>query len=372
MFTTANFLELFGEGSGIRKLFEGIPQGAINMGIGNVSSIPVPDEILNAGKEDLSRKKRNYLGNRGHPDLLGIISQKREISPEDILITQGGTQAINLALWGHINPGDEVLIPSPGFPMYEKQVIAHHGKPVFYNLDPDNGYSIDAEGLSSLITDRTVGIVLNTVSNPTGTVLDESVLKRVASICEEKNLWIISDEVYDTILSPDALAVSMRSIVPDRTMRIDSFSKKFLIPDLRLGYVEADKETIDRLVLLAQCDPVHAVSASQAIGIRALEYGFDVSPQVHALREHTIGLLNQYNIPYITPQGAIYVYLDGSQLGKKSGEIANEVLSNGVVLVPGTAFNDNRPMLRMCYTSVKRENIEEAIKKIAPVFNLNN
>jgi len=232
--------------SGIRKLFN-LAQGKkdlVSFGIGEPDFI-TPTHIREAAKKALDEGYTRYTPNLGFPELreaLAIkLNQKNKISvtPEEVVVTSGGTEALFFSFYTLLNPGDEVIIPDPGFVTYESQVYFAGGTPVYFPLRGENNFHPDLKELKNCVTSKTKAILLNSPSNPTGAAFSQEELLAIAEIAKEKDLFIISDELYEDIVYGDREHTSIASLpgMKERTISIFGFSKSYAMTGWRLAYL---------------------------------------------------------------------------------------------------------------------------------------
>ncbi|RLE51824.1 MAG: pyridoxal phosphate-dependent aminotransferase [Candidatus Methanomethylicota archaeon] len=364
--------------SGIRKLFDLARKvsDVISFGIGE-PDYDTPAHIKEAAKKALDEGYTHYTPNAGFPELREEIANKLrrensiEASPDEVMVTSGGTAAIFLALSVLVDQGDHVLTPDPGFVVYEQVIKAIGGKPVKYQLRSEN-FDIDLEDLEKKITDKTKCIIVNTPSNPTGAVHPEKTLREVANIALQHEVYILSDEVYEKFIYDGEKHFSIASI-PDAksiTITVNSFSKTYAMCGWRIGYFAAEKAIVDEAVKLQQYTLVHAPSIAQKAALAALR-----GPQDHItemVREYDkrrrtiVKLLNEvdgFTCP--TPKGAFYAFPKTDGYDMSSYQLAEKLLKEAkVATVPGIAFGERgEKHLRFAYT-IPVEKIVEGIERV--------
>lgn len=366
--------------STIRLMYETAPPGSINLALGD-SYVPQLDSIIEAGITAHKDGFVHYTHNLGFPELRRTLSKWYEnkllfdVDETKIIVTSGGIQAIFESLLAHINPHDEVLYPIPGFEPYPTLIRLVHGKPVPYVLNRKTDYQLRVEDISKLLTKKTKAIIINSPNNPTGAIYSAESLEELAGLVDSKqNLFVISDEVYDRIIYPPNEHRSIGEFT-DNSVIISSISKPYGQTGARLGWAVADEGTIGNLLLVHQNIQACAPSISQMVAETALKEAVD-SGYYLELRDATMKELNKKIIPFFTPQGANYVYIDALNWGDDSVAIAQDITTKArVILTPGKAFGDPEPNLRMCFTSVDEVKIEdqvkvmeEAVRRIATVL----
>jgi aspartate/methionine/tyrosine aminotransferase len=271
-----------------------------------------------------------------------------------------------------INPGEEVLVPSPGFASYEAQVLMAGGRPVPYKLIEEKGFQPDIEELSRMVTGKTKAILLNSPSNPTGSVLSERTIKEIAELAVERSLIIISDEAYERILYDEAQHVSVASLpgMQDLTVSVFSLSKTYAMTGWRIGYAVSSREIISEMTKLQEHLAAHPSSISQVAAVAALTGPDDYVEMMvkeYAERRNLVvrELSRMPGLRCVKPMGAFYVFPNISEFGTSSRDFAMHLLKETkVVVVPGTAFGRfGEGHIRVSY-SVSKENLLKALSKI--------
>lgn len=317
-------------------------------------NFPTPDHIVQAGKKALDEEWTHYTANRGHIDLRRSIARKLEeengieADPErEIMVTAGAMQAISLAILVTVNPGEEVIVPNPGYESFSRQVTFAGGKPVSVRLrEESDGFKIKPDELEEKITSRTKAIVLNTPGNPTGNVITKQELEEIADIARRRELLIFADEIYEKIVFGDAKHCSIASFpgMKERTVSIMGLSKTYAMTGWRLGYAAAPKQIVDEMNKIQEFYVTCATSISQRAAIVALDGPQDavraMVKEYEGRRDFLCEELRKIEgISCIRPDGAFYVFPDISRFGLKCEELANLLLDKGkVVTTPGTAF----------------------------------
>jgi aminotransferase len=366
--------------SGIRKLFDlaQSTSGVVSLGIGE-PDYKTPEHVIEAAKEALDLGYTHYTPNAGFLDLRKAITEKMkrenniEADPEtETIVTVGGAGAIFLATTVLLDPGDEVLIPDPGFVIYEPCVVMTGGIPVPVPVKEKNSFRMLPCDIEDRITDKTRCIILNSPQNPTGGVLLEKDLKGIAQIAIENNLVVISDEVYEKLLYDEATHSSIGSIpeMAERTLTVNSFSKTYAMTGWRVGYAIGPPEVVGEMVKIQQNTVANAPAVAQRAALTALNGSQEfVSEMVkeydHRRRYLTANLNNLKYISCTAPKGAFYVFADISKSGLSSMEFAEALLRVGkVATVPGAAFGElGEGYLRLCYAT-PLEKIGQALEGI--------
>ena len=359
--------------SGIRKLFESAPEGAINMGLGEPDIQP-PAEMVEAFKRALDSGMNKYGPSAGIHDLRVAIAEnlksyRRDVSYENIIITAGATEGMRIACETILGEGDEALVPNPGFIIYGPDVTLAGGRPVEYSLLPENNFWPDPDEVASLVTPRTKAIVVNSPSNPTGAVFPDKVVKAICDIAQDRGLYILSDEVYHTFVY-DGKHLSFARYHDD-TVIVNSFSKSLATTGWRIGYVATSKEIVQQLAKVQYytlaCPPTPTQYAVlEGMKIRA-KFRAEMLEEFRARRD--IALRKLGDIPsFHTPpvHGAFYTFPSYDQ-DISSEDFAMELLKAGVICAPGSSFGSRgEGHLRFSYAN-SRDNVARAFDIVADV-----
>ncbi|WP_432565134.1 pyridoxal phosphate-dependent aminotransferase [Kineococcus sp. SYSU DK003] len=337
--------------SPIRRIFD-LAQGLEDVVFLNVGEpdLPVAPHVLAAGARAWREDVTDYTPNGGIPALRAAIAHKLQrdngldVDPDQVWVTAGGMQALHQAMSLTLDAGDEVLVPDPGYVNFSMTARHVGAVPVPYRLDPDDGFRPDLAALEEAVTDRTRVLVVNSPSNPLGTVYEAEVLRALVGFAARHDLWVISDEVYEQF-TYDVPHVSTASLDPDgRVLSVFSFSKTYALTGARVGWFVAPRAW-DQLLRTAQEAVVSCVNApAQHAALAALEGDQQV---VADAREHYRGnleaacdLLSGKGIRYQRPFGAFYLWVDVSHAG--GGDVATWceefLLDRRVAVAPGTAF----------------------------------
>lgn len=363
---------------GIRAMFDRARffPNAINLGIGE-PDMSTRVEIIQEACKALNEGKTHYTPNAGILELRQAISGyliQHDIvkDPEnEIIVTAGGMEALALTLLTTISEGDEVLIQDPQWLNYASQVSFFGGTPVPVPVYEEDQFRITAAEIRKKITDKTKILMINSPNNPTGAVLEIEDLKAIAEVAIEYDLFVISDEVYCTLLYDGQKHCSIASIegMADRTMVINSFSKSFAMTGWRVGFAAGHKAIIDKMVKLQENIVACVNTSTQYAAIKALQ-----SPEImeelkeifRKRRNIMVEGLNRIDgIECYQPKGSFYVFPNITGLGLDEVTLASELLEKaGVITVPGSFFGDHgKGFLRMCYAN-SEENLLEAIERI--------
>lgn len=363
--------------SGIRKFFDLLAD------MGDVTALTVgqpdfvtPWHIREAAIQSLERGHTYYTSNSGLPELRGEVSRymKRrfglEYSPDEVLVTVGGSEAIDVAVRSLVNPGDEVIIPMPSFVCYEPIARMAGAKAVIINTKAENGFKLTADELRGAITDKTKLLILPYPNNPTGAILEREELEALAEVIRESNIAILSDEIYAE-LTYGKKHISIASIegMCERTIIASGFSKAYAMTGWRLGYLCAPREWIKQMTKLHQYAIMCAPTMSQFAAVEALKNGDeDISEMCAEYNRRRVFIaegLREIGLPVMMPEGAFYIYPYIGGFGLSSEEFCQRLLvEEKCAIVPGTAFGEcGEGYARISYAySVKH--ISEALEKI--------
>lgn len=349
----------------------------IHMEIGQ-PDFPTFENIVKAGTNALEEGHTRYSPSGGLGSLRQALAEHAgkfrgiEIHASQVVVGPGAKPALFFPTMALVHPGDEIIIPDPGFPTYSAMIGVAGGIPVPVPLLEETDFSFDLEIFDSLVNDQTRMIILNSPSNPTGGVLPPSTLEHIAQVAIKNDIWVLSDEIYARITYDDAPVVSIATFpgMAERTVICDGFSKTFAMTGWRLGFGIMPKTLAERVELLL----THAIGCTatftQYAGIEALEGPqHQVEAAVAKYKERRDLLVDGLNsIPGVKcrmPQGAFYVFPNVSSFGRDSEWIANYLLEEaGVAVLPGTAFGKRGSgFLRLCF-AIDAVRIELALDKI--------
>ena len=365
--------------SGIRKLFD-LAQGKkdlVSFGIGEPDFI-TPAHIREAAKKAMDEGYTRYTPNLGFPEFrkaLAIkLNQKNKISvtPDEVVVTSGGTEALFFAFYTLINPGDEIIIPDPGFVTYESQVYFAGGTPVNFPLRGENNFHPHLEELKNCVTPKTKAILLNSPSNPTGASFNEDELSAIAQLAQEKNLIVISDELYEDIVYDGREHFSIASLpgMKERTISIFGFSKSYAMTGWRLAYLAAPLNLVKEIAKLLQNTAVCANSVAQRAGLAAIQGSQDCVKEMFIAyneRRNVLakGLNEIQGLSCHAPEGTFYAFVNIKEIGMSAEELSMYLLEEcKVVTVPGTAFGkQGEGYIRLSFAT-SLEDIKEGIKRI--------
>jgi aminotransferase len=351
---------------------------AVNLSVGEPDFTP-PRDILEAGWKAAKEGKTHYTPTNGIPALREALSGKAErdyglkYDPgSEVLVTVGATEAVFLSLMAFVNPGDEVLIPNPGFVLYEPGVLLAGGVPVQVPLLEKNGFKPSVDDVTSLITKKSRVMILNYPNNPTGAVLSHDEITALAQIAAERDMLVISDEVYEKMVYDSAKHHCVASLpgMRERTIVVNSFSKTYAMTGLRAGYVLAPKELVAPLWLVHQYSVTCIDSLVQHVALAAVSGSQDfVASMVREFDRRRLMVHRRLSaiegFQCSLPKGAFYVFPDIRRFGMSSEDFADFLSKEAkVITVPGTAFGSNgEGYIRISYASAY-EKLEEAMDRI--------
>ena len=365
--------------SGIRRFFDisATMDDVISLSIGE-PDFQTPWQIRKAGINSLQKGKTKYTSNKGQAELLHEISNymKRKFglsyNPKDeILVTVGGSEAIDAAIRAIVAPGEEVIIPQPSYVCYEPMTTLAGGVPVILNTKAENDFKVTPEELEALITYKTKAVILPYPCNPTGAIMEYEDLVAIEKVLKNTNIMVISDEIYAELTFSGKSHVSPASIegLKDRTITINGFSKAFSMTGWRLGFACAPKEIMEQMIKIHQYAIMCAPTTSQYAAIEALKNcDEDVAYMMNEYnmrRRIMVAGFNKIGLSCREPKGAFYAFPSIKSTGMTSEEFCEKLLySKKVAVVPGTAFgNSGEGFVRASYC-YSVEHINEAIERI--------
>ena len=364
--------------SGIRKFFDIVSEmkDAISLGVGE-PDFDTPWHIREEGIYSLEKGRTFYTSNAGLRELkveiCRYLSHRQEISYDpdhEVMVTVGGSEAIDLALRAMLNPGDEVLIPQPSYVSYVPCTILADGVPVVIELEEKDQFKLTAEKLREKITPRSKILVLPFPNNPTGAVMGKEDLEAIAKVVEEHDLFVISDEIYSE-LTYEQKHVSIASIpgMKERTVLINGFSKSYAMTGWRLGYACAPAMILTQMLKIHQFAIMCAPTTSQYAAVSALRNGDgDVEmmrESYNQRRRYLMHAFKEMGLECFEPYGAFYTFPSIKRFGMTSDEFATKLLQEEkVAVVPGTAFGDcGEGYLRISY-AYSLKSLKEALGRI--------
>lgn len=364
--------------SGIRKFFDIVSEmeDAISLGVGE-PDFDTPWHIRDEGIYSLEKGRTFYTSNAGLKELkqevVHYIKRKQGIEYDagaEIIITVGGSEAIDIGLRAMLNPGEEVLIPQPSYVSYEPCVVLADGVPVIINLKAENEFRLTAKELREAITDKTKVLILPFPNNPTGAIMERKDLEEIAEVIIENDLFVMSDEIYaELTYKGEHVSIAAIPGMRERTILINGFSKAYAMTGWRLGYACGPKAIIEQMVKIHQFAIMCAPTTSQYAAVEALRNGDnDVEEMREAYNQRRRYLMNAFRemgLECFEPFGAFYVFPSIREFGMTSEEFASRFLEEEkVAAVPGTAFGDcGEGFLRISY-AYSLDNLKIAIGRL--------
>ncbi len=374
--------------SGIRKFFDIVKEteGAISLGVGEPDFV-TPWKVRSAAITSLQRGYTQYTGNRGIPTLLELISRylkerfDLDYDPKHILITVGGSEAIDLALRACIEKGDEVLLPDPAYVSYSPLVTMADGTPVHVECHEEDSFKLKAEYLEKVITPKTKAIVLTYPNNPTGAIMTKEELEEIAKVIIKHDLLVITDEIYaELTYGKKHYSIANLPGMKERTVYISGFSKAFAMTGWRMGYVCAPAQIDEAMFKIHQYGIMCAPIMSQYAAIEALKDGFtddfatvaEMRDSYDKRRKFVLHSLKEIGLHCFEPQGAFYAFPSVKNTGMNGEEFANGLLqAEKVAVVPGNAFGQfGENNVRISYAT-SMASLSKAFEKMSTFINAN-
>lgn len=364
--------------SGIRKFFDLVSEmeDAISLGVGE-PDFDTPWHIRDEGIYSLEKGRTFYTSNAGLKELKEEITRylsRRfhvEYDPKnEVLVTVGGSEGIDIAMRAMLNPGEEALIPQPSYVSYEPCAVLAGGKAVIIELKEENEFRLTAEELRAAITDKTKLLVLPFPNNPTGAIMERKNLEAIAEVIIEKDIFVLSDEIYSELsYKGDHVSIAELPGMKERTILINGFSKSYAMTGWRLGYVCGPKEILEQMLKIHQYAIMCAPTTSQYAAVEALKNGDDDVARMREAydqrRRYLVHAFKEMGLQCFEPFGAFYVFPCIKEFGMTSEEFANRFLAEEkVAVVPGTAFGDcGEGFLRISY-AYSLEDLKIALEKL--------
>lgn len=364
--------------SGIRKFFDIASEmkDAISLGVGE-PDFDTPWHIREEGIYSLERGRTFYTSNAGLKDLkieiCKYLSRRFDLSYDynkEVMITIGGSEAIDIALRAMLDPGDEVLIPQPSYVSYLPCVRLAGGTPVIIELKEEDEFKLTKQELLDAITEKTKVLVLPFPNNPTGSIMTEQDLKPIVEVVKEKDLFVISDEIYSELTyGSNHVSIANFPGMKERTVLINGFSKSYAMTGWRLGYACAPAEILSQMLKIHQFAIMCAPTTSQYAAVEALRNGDkDVEMMRDAYdqrRRYLLARLREMGMDCFEPYGAFYVFPSIKKFGMTSDDFATTLLmTEKIAVVPGTAFGDSgEGFLRISY-AYSIDDLKKALERI--------
>lgn len=364
--------------SGIRRLFDiaSTMEGVISLGIGEPDFI-TPWHIRNAGIRSLEKGRTQYTANSGLKELrreAALYMKRRfglDYTEKNVLITVGGSEAIDLSMRAFIKPGDEVIVPQPSFVCYGPLARLCGATPVYIDLKEEDGFKLTAKALKAAITGKTKLLVLPFPNNPTGSVLSRKELEEIAAVLNGTDIVVISDEIYAELTYTEERHTSIASIpgMKDRTVIVSGFSKAYAMTGWRLGYAIAPEPVCAALTKLHQYAIMCAPTASQYAAIEALSQGDgdieEMRREYNYRRRLIVKGFNDLGLRCTEPEGAFYCFPNISSTGMTSDEFCEKLLSTEkIALVPGNAFGSSGEGFVRASYAYSADHIKKALEGV--------
>ena len=368
--------------SGIRRFFDlaNEMEGVISLGVGE-PDFDTPWHIREAGIQSLEEGKTAYTANQGlitlRKEICNYMDRRFNLSynPNQVIVTVGGSEAIDITMRAIINEGDEIITLSPGYVAYEPSIRLAKGTPVVIELKSENQFKLTPEQLKAAITPKTKAILLNFPSNPTGGVMTYEDYEKIAPIIKESGILVISDEIYAELsYNTKHASLAMFEEIKDQVIIINGFSKAYAMTGWRLGFLIAHPTLVGAMNKIHQYVIMSAPTTSQHAAIEAMRYG-DTDVEVMrdsymARRNFITNGFNKLGLDTFLPQGAFYVFPCIKSTGLTSDEFCEQLLqSQKVACVPGSAFGKaGEGFIRVSY-AYSIEHIKEALGRIEAFLN---
>ena len=364
--------------SGIRKFFDIVSEmkDAISLGVGE-PDFETPWHIRDEGIYSLEKGRTFYTSNAGLKELkieiCNYLKRRYDLSyhyENEVLVTVGGSEAIDIAMRAMVNPGDEVLIPQPSYVSYEPCALLTGAKPVIINLKHENQFRLTAQELEEAITEKTKLLVLPFPNNPTGAIMERKDLEEIAEVIKKHDIFVISDEIYSELCYTDQ-HVSIANIegMQERTILINGFSKSYAMTGWRLGYACGPKEIIEQMTKIHQFCIMCAPTTSQYAAVEALKNGDeDVQNMREAYnqrRRYLVHAFKEMGLECFEPFGAFYMFPSIESTGLSSDEFCERLLhEQEVAVIPGSAFGESgEGHVRISY-SYSMNHLREACRRM--------
>ncbi|MDH5505697.1 MAG: aminotransferase class I/II-fold pyridoxal phosphate-dependent enzyme [Anaerolineae bacterium] len=364
--------------SGIRKFFDVLANmpDVISLGIGEPDFV-TPAPIVQAGIRSLESGNTGYTSNSGTQELREALAAHVDrlygvsYNPAaEMVITVGVSEALHLAMTALLDPGDEVIVPTPCFVSYQADVLLAGGVPVEIPSRMEDDFQLDPQAVEAAITPRTKALLIGYPCNPTGAVANREVLMEIARIADTHDLVVVSDEIYDQLVygRPHVCFASLPGMKA-RTVHLGGFSKDYAMTGWRVGYAAGPASIIAGMLRVHQYIIMSAPTAAQAAALEALVNG---QGQVQVMRDEydrrrrlIVDGLNQIGLPTFEPRGAFYAFPRITSTGLDDNEFAQQLLEQeGVAVIPGSAFGPGGGGFVRCSYATAYEKIEEGLRRI--------
>ncbi len=371
------------EPSGIRKFFDIVSEmkDAISLGVGEPDFV-TPWHIRNKGIRALERGNTHYTSNAGlielRREIVNYLERRLDLSyqPEDeVIVTVGGSEAIDLCIRSLVNPGDEVLIPEPSFVCYKPCTLLAGGVPVPIVTKVENKFKLTPEQLKAAITPKTKLLILPYPNNPTGGIMTRDELEEIAKVLRGTNIMILSDEIYaELTYGLEHTSIASIPDMKERTIIVNGFSKSYAMTGWRLGFAVGPREVMKTMLKIHQYAIMSSPTTSQYAAIEALKNGdIDIENmrgEYNIRRRVIVDGFNKMGLNCFEPEGAFYVFPQISSTGLNSNEFSEKLLySEKVAVVPGCAFGDSGEGFIRCSYAYSIKSINQALERIERFVN---
>ncbi len=364
--------------SGIRKFFDLVSEmkDAISLGVGE-PDFDTPWHIRDEGIFALEKGKTFYTSNAGlkelREEICNYLKRRQNVSynpNKEVLVTVGGSEAIDIGLRALVNPGDEVIIPQPSYVSYEPCAVLAGAKPVIIDLKAENEFRLTADELKAAITDKTKVLILPFPNNPTGAIMERKDLEDIAKIIKENDIYVMSDEIYaELTYKNEHVSIASLDGMKERTILINGFSKAYAMTGWRLGYACAPENIIKQMTKIHQFAIMCAPTTSQYAAVEALKNGDDdvkmMKTAYNQRRRFLINAFKEMNLECFEPFGAFYVFPCIKEFGMTSEEFATRFLEEEkIAVVPGNAFGESgEGFVRISY-AYSIDSLKIALKRL--------
>ena len=329
--------------SGIRKAFETASGDFFNLGLGE-PDFDTPAHVKEAAIRALNAGFTSYTSNKGIEELRAAICDKFKrdndfsVSPEEIIVTSGASEALHIALLAVVERGDEVLIPNPGFVSFAPLTKLAEAKPVGVSLSESEGFTMPSEAVKEKITPKTKALIINSPANPTGAVESEENIKALVDIAHDHRITIISDEVYEHLIYDGLKHISPARFSDAGVITVNAVSKTYAMTGFRLGYLAAREEYVEQMLKIHQYIQACASSISQHAALAAISGPQDGVAEMRSefkkRRDFAVDALHDMEMTFNTPKGAFYIF---PRVGDEQ-EFVDTLKQRGVIVTPGSAF----------------------------------
>ena len=367
--------------SGIRKYFDlaSMSKDIISLGVGE-PDFDTPEKIKQAGKRAIEFNKTHYTANSGLMELREKISKKLmgenkiETSPENVLITAGSSEGLDLAVRSFVNPGENILIPEPCYVAYGPLLTLADAEPNYVRCSEENDFRVSVEDLKKAVDKKTKALLICSPNNPTGAVLNKKDLEEISDFVIENDLYVISDEIYEKLIySEEHVSIASLNGMAERTVTLNGFSKAFACTGWRVGYMAGAEAIMSQIKKIHQYNILCAPSISQYAMLPAFEETASIKNMMKIYDRRRRLLVKGLNeLPGVSchmPEGAFYAFPNISGTGMKSGEFAEFMIKEAeVALVPGDVFGPGGEGFARCSYSTSTEAISEAIERMKKVL----